>query len=182
MIRQPAARGLVPTTIYRSGLSLGSNVGDRLRFLRTAAEAVGLLADFSQPILKSSVYETAPVGCAPGTASFYNAVMEIGFFGEPETLLERLRAVESALGRPPERSKNDPRTIDLDLLYADAVVIHSESLELPHPRLSTRRFVLEPLAEIRPTLRLPGQELTVRGLLDALPAEEPPLVLVTRDW
>jgi len=182
MIRQPAARGLVPTTIYRCGLSLGSNVGDRLRFLRTAAEAVGLLADFSQPVLKSPVYETVPVGCAPGTASFYNAVIEIGFFGEPEALLERLRSVESALGRSAGRSKNDPRTIDLDLLYADALVIHSETLDLPHPRLSARRFVLEPLAEIRPALRLPGQELTVLELLDALPAEEPPISIITRDW
>jgi 2-amino-4-hydroxy-6-hydroxymethyldihydropteridine diphosphokinase len=161
---------------------LGSNVGDRLLMLRTAGRAVELLADFSQPVLKSSVYETEPVGCAPGTASFYNAVMEIGFFGEPDALLERLRAVEVALGRPVERPKNDPRPIDLDLLYADALVIDTEFLQLPHPRLAQRRFVLEPLAEIRPALRLPGQSLGVRELLGALPADDPPLSLVTRDW
>lgn len=182
MIRQPALRGLVPSTIYRCGLSLGSNMGDRLQHLRTAGQAVGLLADFSQPVLKSSVYETEPVGCDPGTASFYNAVMEIGYFGDPESLLERLRAVEAALGRPAERARNAPRSIDLDLLYADAVVVHSEFLELPHPRLTQRRFVLGPLAEIRPSLRLPGQERTVAELLKALPEDGPSLDLVTRDW
>jgi len=182
MIRQPATRGFVPTTLHRCGLSLGSNVGDRLWCLQAAAEAVGLLADFSQPVLKSSVFETAPVGCAPGTPSFFNAVMEIGFWGEPEVLLERLRAVEAALGRPLERSKNEPRTLDLDLLYADGLVLRSDFLELPHPRVAERRFVLQPLAEIRPLLRLPGQALTVQELLEALPASEPPLVLATRDW
>ena len=172
----------MPSTIHRCGLSLGSNMGDRLRHLRTAAEAVGLLADFSQPVLKSSVYETEPVGCAPGTASFYNAVMEIGFFGDPESLLQRLRAVEAALGRPAQRAKNTPRPIDLDLLYADALVIHSESLDLPHPRLAERRFVLQPLAEIRPDLRLPGHAHPVRALLSALPGDSHDLRLVTRDW
>lgn len=180
MIRQPTTRGHIPSTIHRCGLSLGSNRGDRLQMLRTAAHAVGLLADFSQPVLKSAVYETDPVGCAPGTASFYNAVMEIGYFGEPESLLERLRAVESAMGRPAERAKNDPRPIDLDLLYADGLVVRSEFLELPHPRLSQRRFVLEPLAEIRPTLRLPGHDVSVRDLLAALP--DGGLELITRDW
>lgn len=182
MIRQPATRGLVPSTIYRCGLSLGSNLGDRLQQLRTAAQAVGLLADFSQPVLKSSVYETEPVGCVPGTASFYNAVLEIGYFGEPESLLHRLRAVEAALGRPADRAKNAPRSIDLDLLYADSLVVCSEFLELPHPRLAQRRFVLGPLAEIRPSLRVPGQEKTVAELLDALPGDGPSLELVTRDW
>lgn len=182
MIRQPAGRGLVPSTIHRCGLSLGSNMGDRLLHLRTAAKAVALLADFSQPVLKSSVYETEPVGCAPGTASFFNAVMEIGFFGDPELLLQRLRAVESALGRPAERAKNDPRPIDLDILYADALVIHSESLELPHPRLAERRFVLQPLAEIRPDLRLPGHQHSIRSLLSNLPDVAQDLLLVTRDW
>jgi 2-amino-4-hydroxy-6-hydroxymethyldihydropteridine diphosphokinase len=182
MIRQPTTRGLVPTTIHRCGISLGSNVGDRLWCLRAAAEAIGLLADFSQPVLKSPVYETAPVGCEPGTPSFFNAVMEIGFFGEPRQLLERLREVEVALGRPWERAKNDPRTIDLDLLYADRLVVNDEVLELPHPRLAQRRFVLEPLSEIRPGLLLPGHEGSVSSLLAALPTDDPPLVMVTRDW
>ena len=70
-----------------------------------------------------------------------------------------------ALGRPWERAKNDPRTIDLDLLYADRLVVSDEVLELPHPRLAQRRFVLEPLSEIRPGLLLPGHEASVSSLL-----------------
>lgn len=182
MIRQPAGRGLVPSTIHRCGLSLGSNLGDRLHHLRIAAQAVGLLADFSQPVLKSPVYETEPVGCAPGTGPFLNAVMEIGFFGEPDSLLERLRAIESALGRPVDREKNAPRTLDLDLLYADGLVIHTESLELPHPRLGQRRFVLQPLADIRPGLVLPGDPRAVRDRLASLPDYQPSLQLITREW
>jgi 2-amino-4-hydroxy-6-hydroxymethyldihydropteridine diphosphokinase len=182
MIRQPAARGLVPSTIRRCGLSLGSNQGDRLHSLHTAAQAVSLLADFAQPVLKSSIYETDAVGCAPGTPPFLNAVMEIGFFGEPESLLERLRAVEAAMGRPPERAKNDPRSIDLDLLYADDLVVHSATLDLPHPRWAQRRFVVEPLAEIRPGLRLPGQERTVREILAAWPVDDPPPARLPGNW
>ena len=182
MIRQPAGRGLVPSTIHRCGLSLGSNVGDRLRHLQLAAQAVGLLADYSHPVFKSAVYETEPVGCAPGTDRFLNAVMEIGFLGEPEQLLDRLRAIESALGRPADREKNAPRTIDLDLLYADALVVRTDTLELPHPRLSQRRFVLQPLAEIRPSLILPGDPRAVRDRLSDLPEGEPPLHIITREW
>ncbi len=182
MIRQPATRGLVPSTIRRCGLSLGSNIGDRLRLLQTAAQAIDLLADFSQPSLKSAVYETEPIGCAPGTAPFLNAVVEIGYFGEPEPLLDRLRAVESALGRPAGREKNTPRPMDIDLLYADDLVIRSERLELPHPRLAERRFVLAPLADIRPGLRLPGHDRSVRDLLAALPPDGPPVTFITRDW
>jgi 2-amino-4-hydroxy-6-hydroxymethyldihydropteridine diphosphokinase len=168
--------------MHRCGLSLGSNMGDRLACLRLAAEAVRLLADPAQPVLMSAVYETAPVGCAPGTASFYNAVMEISYAGDPESLLQRLRAVETAMGRPAERAKNDPRPIDLDLLYADDLVRGSAFLELPHPRLAERRFVLQPLAEIRPDLRLPGHDQPVRALLAALPGASHDLRLVTPDW
>jgi 2-amino-4-hydroxy-6-hydroxymethyldihydropteridine diphosphokinase len=182
MIRQPDSRGhKVPTTV-RCGVGLGSNAGDRMQMMRLAGQALGHLADFGQPVLKSAVYETAAVACAPGTAPFLNAVIEIGFFGSPELLLERLQAIEGALGRPREREKNAPRTIDLDLLYVEGLAIHSDELELPHPRLSSRRFVLEPLCEVRPELLLPGQSLTVRELLGALPAGENDVKLVTRDW
>ena len=106
----------------------------------------------------------------------------MGFSGRRSCCFERLQAIEGALGRPREREKNAPRTIDLDLLYAEGLAIHSDELELPHPRLSSRRFVLEPLCEIRPELLLPGQSLTVRELLGALPAGENEVKLVTRDW
>ena len=107
MIRQESKRAPVagPTAIRRCGIALGSNLGDRLANLQLAAKAVKMLADFSQPVFQAPVFETDPVGCAPGTPAFLNSVMEIGFFGEPEELLARLRAVESAMGRPSTREK-----------------------------------------------------------------------------
>jgi 2-amino-4-hydroxy-6-hydroxymethyldihydropteridine diphosphokinase len=182
MIRQPASRGQeVPTTL-RCGIALGSNLGDRMHSLRLASEALGHLADFAEPVLRSAIYETAPVGCAPDAPRFLNAVIEIGFFGSPELLLERLRAIECALGRASERATNAPRPIDLDLLYAGDLVVRTGGLELPHPRLTQRRFVLEPLCDIRPDLLLPGEHRTVRELLAALPPDEPPGAPVTREW
>lgn len=184
MIRKPDPRAsnAASAITHRCGVALGSNMGDRLATLRLAAQALRHLADFGQPVLVSPVYETAPVECAPGAASFYNAVMEIGFFGTPRQLLERLQAVESALGRPAEREKNAPRPIDLDLLYADGLVVREDGLILPHPRLAQRRFVLQPLCDIRPALLLPGETHTVRSLLAALPADEPPPALITASW
>ncbi len=168
--------------IERCGIALGSNVGDRLGWLKKAAKALEVIADFSQPVLRAPVYETEPEGCAPGTPSFYNTVVEIGFYGGALLLLERLQRIEQAFGRPAEREKNEPRTLDLDLLYAGRTVLHTPELELPHPRLASRRFVLQPLAEIAPALVLPGQSLSIAALRDALPAASAPLTLVTSSW
>jgi 2-amino-4-hydroxy-6-hydroxymethyldihydropteridine diphosphokinase len=181
MIRQPASRSLT-VRIRRCGIALGSNVGDRLSNLRLASRALDLLADFAHPVLRAPIYESEAVGCGPDEAPFYNSVIEIGYFGEPDRLLERLRAIELALGRPAERPKNAPRVIDLDLLYADDLVLEEPQLELPHPRLHLRRFVLQPLSDLRPNLRLPGLPTSVFELLTRLPLELPPLRLVTRDW
>jgi 2-amino-4-hydroxy-6-hydroxymethyldihydropteridine diphosphokinase len=182
MIRQPTTRELVPTRIRRCGIALGSNLGDRMLHLRLAARALDLLADFAHPVLRAPIYETEAVGCAPEVPPFLNTVIEIGFFGEPETLFERLRSIEVALGRPQAREKNLPRTIDLDLLYADDLVLTTAELEVPHARLHMRRFVLQPLADVRPHLLLPGQSLTIAELLMALPFTEAPPRLVTREW
>lgn len=184
MIRQESKRAPVagPTAIRRCGIALGSNLGDRLANLQLAAKAVKMLADFSQPVFQAPVFETDPVGCAPGTPAFLNSVMEIGFFGEPEELLARLRAVESAMGRPSTREKNEPRPIDLDILYADGLVRTDPALELPHPRLPQRRFVLEPLSAIRPGLVLPGQDVNIAALLAALPEGDAPLRKFADTW
>ncbi|MGI8604486.1 MAG: 2-amino-4-hydroxy-6-hydroxymethyldihydropteridine diphosphokinase [Verrucomicrobiales bacterium] len=182
MIRQPTTRELVGVRIRRCGIGLGSNLGDRLLNLRLAARALDLLADFAHPVLRAPIYESDPVDCAGDASPFYNTVIEIGYFGEPDRLLERLRSIETALGRPPQREKNVPRIIDLDLLYADDLILAEPELELPHPRLHLRRFVLQPLAEVRPNLRLPGQAVTVFELLSRLPLGEPPLRFVTEEW
>lgn len=120
------------------------------------------------PVLASPLYETAPVGCEPGAASFVNAVVEIGYDGEARALLHELRKIESTLGRPPVHQRNASRTIDLDLLYFGMLVSKTGTLRLPHPRMHERRFVLQPLADIRPELLLPLQTKTVAELLEQL--------------
>jgi len=149
----------------RTGVALGSNLGDRLANLRAARAAIVDLPDVTSPILSSAVYETEPVGCEPGAAKFLNAVIEFEYQGEPMGLLERLIAIEESLGRARAHASNVSRTIDLDLLYAGGHKIDIEQLQLPHPRLHLRQFVLQPLADIRPELVLPNQARSVRELL-----------------
>ena len=165
----------------RAGIALGSNLGDRFAQLKTAVEQIVRLPMIRPPILLSSVYETEPVGCAPDAASFLNAVIEIDCERDPADLLHRLRRIEEAAGRPGKHARNAPRTLDLDLLYVDEHVISTPALALPHPRMHQRRFVLEPLAEIRPDLVLPGQNETVAARLRRLP-ETAPLVRVACEW
>lgn len=153
----------------RFGIALGSNLGDRAGNIRHGVER--LLARVPNGILTASapVYETEPVDCAPGTQAFLNTVIELEAPCSPQELHQHLKAVESALGRPEQRERNSPRTLDLDLLYADNVVSDDPVLILPHPRLHLRRFVLQPLADIRPDLVLPRQTRSVAELLAQLP-------------
>jgi 2-amino-4-hydroxy-6-hydroxymethyldihydropteridine diphosphokinase len=150
------------------GLALGSNLGDRAANLQHGIDL--LLARVPGIELKASarVYETEPVDCAPGTQAFLNTVIEVAADCSPQELHTHLKAIEQALGRPELHERNSPRTLDLDLLYADAVVSADPVLTLPHPRLHLRRFVLEPLADIRPDLVLPGQKMSVAELMAVL--------------
>jgi 2-amino-4-hydroxy-6-hydroxymethyldihydropteridine diphosphokinase len=152
----------------RAGIALGSNVGDRLDALVCAREAVLQIEGVSGPCLASSLYETEPVGTEADAGRFLNAVIEIGYQGLPASLLEALQEIEASMGRPSKRPRNAPRVIDLDILYAGNLTLSTTSIVIPHPRLHLRRFVLEPLAEIRPTLRLPGQQHTIGELLQSL--------------
>jgi 2-amino-4-hydroxy-6-hydroxymethyldihydropteridine diphosphokinase len=152
----------------KTGIALGSNLGDRLANLTAGREAVLRLPHVSQPALHSRVYETEPVGTGPDAGAFLNAVMEVEFSDDPLALLAALRSIESALGRPTRYPRNAPRTLDLDILYAGDLVLNETALILPHPRLHRRRFVLAPLNDIRPNLRLPGQSHTIAELLSHL--------------
>ena len=152
----------------RAAIALGSNLGDRLANLTAGREAVLRLPGVSAPALHSRVYETEPVGTGPDAGPFLNAVMEVEFTGDPLALLAALRAIESALGRPTRHPRNAPRTLDLDILYAGDLVLRDDTLILPHPRLHLRRFVIAPLNDIRPDLRLPGQSRTIAELLTRL--------------
>jgi 2-amino-4-hydroxy-6-hydroxymethyldihydropteridine diphosphokinase len=149
----------------RVGIALGSNLGDRMTNLRAARNAIVDLSANRSSVRVSPVYETEPVGCEPGASKFLNAVLEIEYDGDPTELLERFIRIEESLGRKRHHARNISRKIDIDLLYADDLSVENKRLQLPHPRLHLRNFVLQPLTDIRPDLVLPNQAKTVRQLL-----------------
>lgn len=152
------------------GIALGSNIEPRLENLRRAARHLRALAVSETPFLGSRVYETAPVDCPPGSPAFLNAVLELTTVLDPHALLSKLHHIESLLGRPPRHTLNAPRPIDLDLLYYGNKSLVSPDLVLPHPRLITRRFVLQPLADIHSDLVIFGK--SVNQWLEVAPSAD----------
>jgi len=153
-------------------IALGSNMGDSKNILRRAmARLVGLS---TAPLRKSSLWQTTPVNCPPGSPPFVNAAVGLAARpGEtPETLLAELQGLEREFGRTPKMVLNEPRRLDLDLIAFNHETRNTPSLTLPHPRAHQRRFVLQPLSEIAPDLILPGQRMTVAELLAALRSDE----------
>ncbi|MGO9258293.1 MAG: 2-amino-4-hydroxy-6-hydroxymethyldihydropteridine diphosphokinase [Bryobacteraceae bacterium] len=154
-------------TIY---LSLGSNVGDRQANLRAALER--LAAPDLRVVRVSPVYETEPVDAPPGIPEqrwFLNLAAEAETDLFPMQLLARTQKIERALGRV-RTVRNGPRSIDIDILLYAKAVVRSARLEIPHPRMHERRFVLAPLADLAPELRHPVTHKTVREMLAAAPA------------
>ncbi len=146
-------------------IALGSNLGDSRQIL---LDALARLENLSTvPLRKSSLWQTSPVDCPPDSPAFLNAVAALmPTVGEtPESLLEKLQALETEFGRRTKKVLNEPRPLDLDLIMFGAEVRSAARLTLPHPRAHERRFVLQPLCEIAPDLVLPGQTRTVARLL-----------------
>jgi 2-amino-4-hydroxy-6-hydroxymethyldihydropteridine diphosphokinase len=129
-------------------VGLGSNLGDREALIRRAAEAVGA-------VRLSTIRETEPWGVAE-QPPYLNAAAELETTLAPRELLDRMLDVERQLGRERGGPRWGPRTIDLDLLLYGEQVIDEPGLRVPHPYLLERRFVLEPLAELIPAQRIPG--------------------------
>ncbi len=146
---------------HRIYLSLGSNLGDREAHLRAAIAELGPAG--VRVLRQSSIYETEPQD-VPEQPWFLNLVVEAETELAPEELLASLVAIETRLGRRRTQPRG-PREIDLDILLYDDAVLKTPSLEIPHPRLAARRFVLEPLAELVPDLRLPVTDRMVREML-----------------
>jgi 2-amino-4-hydroxy-6-hydroxymethyldihydropteridine diphosphokinase len=165
----------------RTAVALGSNLGDRLENLRTARRQITEFDDVHLPVLSSAIYETEPVGCEPGASRFLNAVVEFDYQADPRHLLEQLLRIEESLGRRRDHRKNVSRTIDIDLLYCGNQQIGGERLQLPHRLLHLRRFVLQPLADIRPHLILPNQTKSIAELLAKL-EERAEVVRFKDDW
>jgi 2-amino-4-hydroxy-6-hydroxymethyldihydropteridine diphosphokinase len=142
-------------------VGLGSNLGDRRSNLENAVERLG------SPELRvprqSSIYETEPRDVAD-QPWFLNQVIEVETTLFPRQLLRRLQKIELDLGRRPTVPKG-PRLIDLDILLYASAKISTPGLEIPHPRLAERRFVLEPLAELAPDLRHPLTGHTIKEML-----------------
>ena len=146
-------------------IALGSNLGDREQYLRTGAR---LASAFIDDLQLSPFFDTAPVGVAPQPRFLNAAAVGVSALGARE-LLDRLLAVETACGRI-RPADGTPRTLDLDLILFGSDVIDEPGLVVPHPRFREREFVLAPLAAIAGEWREPVTGLTVRQLLDRLPA------------
>ena len=169
-------------TISRVGVALGSNLGNRLRNLQEARALLRKLAVPGEAFLQAPVYQAEPVDCPPGSPDFYNTVVEFSCRVTPHELLERTRGIEFHLGRVMAAERNAPRVIDLDILYFGDEQMENDILLLPHPRLTRRRFVLQPLADIRPDLILPGDAATIAKHLRFLDRAEPAVRLVQSSW
>ena len=151
-------------------LGLGANEGDRLEALSTAVALLdateGIVVDAASPVYET---EAHVLSGQPPQPDHLNAVIALRTTFLPAILLQRLRALERAAGRDPAASRWSPRPLDLDLLLYGAAVIDTEQLGVPHPRLTLRRFVLQPLADLAPDLIVPGLGTSVADLLARCP-------------
>jgi len=157
-----------PRTAY---VGLGANLGDRHR---TIARAVDLLSSSSgvRVVRCSSLRETAPVGYTE-QPMFLNGVALLATTKSPLRLLDCLLTIEEELGRTRDGPRFGPRTIDLDLLVYETVTVKTPRLELPHPRIAEREFVLAPLVELNPDLEVPGLG-KAKVLLERLTGQQVP--------
>ena len=153
-------------------VALGSNIGDSPKIIQEAILRLGTFSD--QPLLKSSLWQTTPVDCPPGSPPFVNSVIGLSPRPKetPESLLSKLQVLEKKFGRQSKRILNEPRPLDLDFIAFGDQVRAAGNLILPHPRAHQRRFVLQPLSEIAPDLMLAGQNRSVKELLNDLPPDK----------
>lgn len=156
----------------RAFIGIGSNVGDRQAHCAEAQARLGRLPE-TDVLRVSPLVETQPAE-GVGGGPFLNGVAELATALSPRHLLRELQAIEGALSRPPDHAQGTARTIDLDiLLYGDRVV-REIGLDIPHPRMAQRRFVLEPLAALAPNVRHPVLNMSAEQMLRGLEAAVAP--------
>lgn len=163
----PAETG-IPLCLIGLGANLDSRSGSPQATLQDAVRELQTLSDF--PVVVSSMWRSSPVDCPPGSPDFINAVAALlpRAGAAPLELLGSLQSIELGFGRVRQDIQNAPRTLDLDLLVCGNILMNTTVLELPHPRLHLRGFVLAPLAEIAPGYVPPGQQQPVEALLEAV--------------
>lgn len=146
----------------RTYIILGSNMGNRQQSLERASGTIH--AEVGPVLNQSSIYETEPWGFDHPN-KFLNQVLEVETSMDPESLLHRLLEVEKMAGRTRDVERYSPRTIDIDILFYNNLILNSKSLIIPHPRMENRKFALIPLCELTPSFRHPVLNKTVRQLL-----------------
>ena len=156
----------------RVGIALGSNLasplGNPLSNIKAARDFLEKLTTDGTELKQAHVYQSEPLDCPEDSPVFLNTVIELSYDGTPAELLQQTQAIERQMGRDVIREKNAPRIIDIDILYFGTTSHHEASLSLPHPEMTRRRFVLQPLADIRPELILPGDDITIADHLQHL--------------
>ncbi|MDD5678449.1 MAG: 2-amino-4-hydroxy-6-hydroxymethyldihydropteridine diphosphokinase [Kiritimatiellae bacterium] len=151
------------------GISLGSNMGDRLAHLKNA-KAIILGSPGIIPVAQSPVYETEPVDVPPEFQAihFLNAILIVKTLIPLPQLMRTFQFMEQKIGRVPSAIFNAPRPMDIDIIYADGLQIQEQHIVIPHLLWQTRRFVVQPLCDVRPDLKIPGQTGTVADVLAGL--------------
>ncbi len=164
------------------GLSLGANMEDRLAYLVQAKQQILALPGVNLAA-QSPVYETEPVDVPAEFqhCSFLNSVLIIKTLISIHQLMRMFMFIEQKIGRIPSSVPNTPRHVDIDIIYADQLRIEEDHIIIPHPRWALRRFVVQPLSDVRPELQIPGQSATVSSVLAQL-QDSSQVVLFTKTW
>lgn len=161
-------------TMHQAFVSVGSNLGDKIENCRKGIE--GLLADGRSVLVRSSsYYRTSPVDYKDQDW-FVNLVVKIKTELDPFELLTRTQEIQMAVGRKANTVRFGPRVLDLDIIFFDDRVIQTETLEIPHPRMHKRRFVLKPICDIEPSMLHPLLGKDMRSLLSGLKDPEQKVV------
>ena len=160
--------------MHQAFVSVGSNLGDKIENCHKGID--GLLADGESVLVKSSsFYRTSPVDYEDQDW-FVNLVVKIKTALDPFDLLDKIQDIEKAIGRKAGTVRFGPRILDLDIIFFDDQVIQTDILEIPHPRMHKRRFVLKPICDIEPSMVHPVLGKDMRSLLDGLKDTEQKIV------
>lgn len=165
-------------------LSLGANLGNRLSHMRIARDKLKSISVGSY-CEQSPIYQSSPVDCPENSPDYYNAVVVIRYDRSCLDLLDICQKLELQMGRLPKelrKQQNEPRSLDVDILYFGDQEIQDDRLHVPHPRMTKRRFVLKPLSDLRSELVLPKDMVDIDYHLKNLRSDEPHLKIVQASW